>query len=141
MSMAREREEAQSKCGQLWRLFNDRKWDEARKLLSENFECYWPQSREHIAGPDNFIEVNRRYPGEHKIQLHNSMAEYDVWDKEWTVSTQVYIESKMPDGKEMKLYAISFFELDRDGQIKSATEYWGDTCEPPKWRKDLVERY
>jgi hypothetical protein len=41
----------------------------------------------------------------------------------------------------MKLYAVSFFELDRDGLIKSVTEYWGDTYEPPEWRKDLVERY
>lgn len=141
MSMKRESEEATSKCCQLWHLFNDRQWEKARALLSEDFEAYWPQTREHIVGPDNFIELNRRYPGTHKIQIHGSMCEYDQWDKEFTVSTQVFIESTMPDGKDLKIYAASFFEIDRDGFIKSATEYWGDTYDPPEWRKDLVQRY
>jgi hypothetical protein len=137
----REAESATKTCCELWRLFNAREWDKARKLLSNDFEAYWPQSREKIVGRNNFIELNRRYPGDHKIQILDSMCEYDEWDKEFAVSTQVYIESKMPDGKEMKLYAASFFELNLDGQIKSATEYWGDTYEPPDWRKDLVEWY
>lgn len=88
-------------CYELWRFFNAGEWEKARKLLSDDFEAFWPQSRERIIGPDNFIELNRRYPGEHKIQIVNSMCEYDQWDMEFAVSTQVYIESKMPDGKEM----------------------------------------
>lgn len=133
--------EAIKSCCDLWDFFNDGEWDKARKLLSEEFEAYWPQSREHIVGPDNFIELNRRYPGKHKIDVQNTTCEYDQWDKDFRISTQVYIESKMPDGKELKLYAISFFEVDRDGLIKSATEYWGDCYEPPEWRKHLVKRY
>ena len=139
--MRREAEAATKACCELWRFFNAREWDKARKLLSDDFEACWPQSREKIIGPDIFIELNRRYPGEHKIQILDSICEYDQRELECSVSTQVYIESKMPDGKEMKLYAASFFELNSDGQIKSATEYWADTYEPPDWRKDLVERY
>jgi hypothetical protein len=69
------------------------------------------------------------------------MAEYDQWDLEFAVSTQVYIESKMPDGKEMNLFAVSFFELTSEGLIKSATEYWADKYDAPEWRKELVQRY
>lgn len=136
-----KQDEAKSIVSEFWRHLNGKNWEEAREMLSEEFEAYWPQSREKIVGPDNFIELNRRYPGEHKIQIQNSHCEYDNWDHEYTVITQVSIESKMPDGKEMKLYGISFFELDWEGLIKGANEYWADTYNPPDWRKDLVERY
>ncbi len=116
-------------------------WDSARKLLSEDFEAHRPQSKEKIIGPVNFIELNRRYPGTHKIEILNVRNEYDRWDHVHHVVTEVYIESKMPDGKEMKLFAISFFEVNSDDLITSATEYWADTYEAPDWRKDLVERY
>ncbi len=126
---------------QLWHCFNEGKWDNARRLLSEEFEAYWPQSREKIVGPDNFIELNRRYPGTHKIKIQNHQYSYDKWDHVHHVTTTVYIESKMPDGKEMTLYAVSFFEINTENQIFSATEYWADTYDAPEWRKDLVENF
>jgi len=132
---------ATSTCCELWRHIEDRKWDNARRLLSEDFEAFWPQSRERIVGADNFIELNRCYPGEHKIEVLNFTCGYDQWDKEFTVSTQVHIESKAPDGKINKIYSVSFFELNLDGYIKGATEYWADIYDPPEWRKHLVETY
>jgi hypothetical protein len=124
----------------LWELFRERRWDEAKELLAEAFEAWWPQSREKIVGPDNFIEVNRTYPGTHKIRVEDVRRQYDRWDHVTHVTTVVYIESQMPDGKEMKLYATSFFEVNSDSLITSATEYWADTYEAPAWRKNLVER-
>lgn len=123
-----------------WRHFNDREWAKARELLHEDFEAYWPQSRELIKGPDNFIRLNREYPGTHKIQItHNSMHHLDRWDFIHHVATEVFIKSKMPDGKEQSVYGISFFEIDDEGLILRAREYWGDTYAAPEWRKHLVE--
>jgi hypothetical protein len=125
----------------LWHLFNERRWDETKELLSpDEFEAYWPQTKEKIVGRDNFIEVNRRYPGEHKIEFVDSHYVYDRWDHTYKVTTQVYIESKMPDGSEMKLYAVSIWDLDHEGVITGALECWADCSEPPVWRKDLAER-
>ena len=101
-------------------------------MLTDEFEAYWPQSREKMAGPEKFIEVNRRYPGEHNIQLQNSMVQWDQWDQEFRVSTTVLIESKMPDGKETKLYGISFFELDGENLIKRAVRVLGGLLQPAR---------
>ncbi len=125
----------------LWHLFGEQRWDDAKALLSEDFEAYWPQTRERIRGRDNFIEVNRRYPGTHKIDFQDSVYVYDRWEQTYKVTTEVYIESKMPDGAEMKLYAVSMWDLDSEGLITGAQEFWADCSEPPAWRKDLVERY
>lgn len=128
-------------CKKLWSYFNTSEWDEARKLLTDDFEAFWPQSREHITSPENFIEINRRYPGEHRIELQGAICESNSETKGYLITTHVYIESKMPDGKEMKLFATSFFGLTQDRLIKSATEYWADTYEAPEWRRDLVRKF
>lgn len=122
---------------QMWSHFNEKNWEAAQKLLSEDFEAYWPQSNERFVGPHNFIEVNRIYPGTHKIEVLDSHQSYDQWEHSHTVTTEVYIESKMPDGKEMKLFAISFFEV-VDGKITSLKEYFAETYSAPDWRKHLV---
>ncbi len=123
-----------------WNHFNNREWDLAESLLSEDFEAVWSQSREKIVGPKNFVEVNRTYPGTHKIEILNSRQNCESGERVCQVTTEVYIESKMPDGKEMKLFAISFFEVS-DDKILSIKEYWADTYPAPEWRNHLVERY
>ena len=90
----------------LWHCFNNQDWDGAKVLLSKDFIAYWPQSQEKIKGPENFIELNRRYPGQHKIEVLDHHFEHDRLDRIFKVVTRVFIESKMPDGKEMKLFAI-----------------------------------
>ena len=125
---------------ELWRYFNNREWDLAEKLLSDDFEAVWPQSREKIVGPKNFIEVNRSYPGTHRIEILDSRYSYDNWDHVHHVVTEVYIESTLPDSKELKLFAVSFFEI-RDEKIVSVKEYWADTYPAPNWRSHLVEKY
>lgn len=140
--MSKADDEITQAPSQLWHLFSQRKWDDAKELLHpDDFEAYWPQTREKIVGRDNFIELNRRYPGEHKIEFQDSQNTYDRWDHTYKVTTQVYIESRMPDGTEMKLYAISMWDVDSEGLITGAQEFWADCSEPPAWRKDLVERF
>lgn len=68
----------------------------------------------------------------------NQTSSYDVWNHTTTVITEVYIESRMPDGKEMKLFAISTFKI-VDEKIISLREYWADTYPAPEWRKQWVE--
>ena len=124
----------------LWKYFNNKEWDKARELLKVDFEAVWPQSREKIIGADNFIDLNRNYPGTHEIKVLNCDHTYDQWDKIDKVVTQVKIHSKMPDGKNLDLYAISFFNI-FDGKITNAVEYWADTYSAPKWREKYVEHY
>ena len=124
----------------LWRFFNETNWQEARKLLNDDFKADWPQPREQIIGPDNFIELNRTYPGTHQIKILNYQHSYDCWEQVDKVVTQVHIKSQMPDGKNLDLFAISFFKI-REGKIIEAVEYWADSYPAPEWRKKFVNYY
>lgn len=121
-----------------WNHIAKQEWDKARLLLDDAFVAYWPQSKEKFNGPDNFIAVNRDYPGNHKIQVLTSTDSYDSWEHKTIVTTEVYIESLMPDNKEMKLFAISIFEI-ADEKIIELREYWAETYPAPEWRRHLVE--
>ncbi len=133
---------AQDLVSRLWRHFNNQEWDQAKKLLSEDFEACWPQSNEKFTR-DNFIEVNRTYPGTHKIEVMNIHSEHDQWDHIDTVISEVFIKSKSPDGKESELFAMSIFEVEDDGEvlIRTAREYWAETYPAPEWRKHLSTPY
>jgi len=124
----------------LWRFINETNWQEAHKLLSDDFKADWPQSREKIIGPDNFIDLNRTYPGTHQIQILNHQHSYDNCDKLDQVVTQVHIKSQMPEGKNLDLFGISFFKI-RDEKIIEVVEYWADSYPAPEWRKKLVTYY
>lgn len=128
----------------LWEHFNNQDWESARKLLSDNFKAHWPQSKEIISGPDNFIDLNRNYPGIHKMEVFSVTAEHDKWDNSDTVITQVKINSQMPDGKSTDLFAVSFFTIKEDEEtedrkIENVLEYWAETYPVPSWRSGLYE--
>ena len=89
---------------------------------------------------DGFINVNRNYPGIHKIQVTNLNHDYDNWDHRSNVITQTHVKSEMPDGKKLEFYATSFFEVEEQ-KILSIVEYWAETYDAPDWRKQWVERY
>lgn len=122
----------------LWEHFNNREWDKARALLSDDFEAHWPQSREIIKGPENFIQINREYPGSGTIQVQDATHFHEPWEHTDCVTTQTKIDWKKPDGKEETVFAISFFEIQED-LIIGVTEYWAETYAAPEWRKHLVE--
>lgn len=115
---------------QFWYLFSEQKWDQAADLLHPDFVATWPQSRERIVGAKNFIDVNRYYPGNHKIDVIHA---FDVGDK---VMTTVWIEADTGQ----KTFANSIFDL-KDGKILKAEEYWAEPYAAPEWRKHWVEIY
>lgn len=112
-----------------WQLFSEQKWDVAAQLLHPSFQATWPQSREKMTAK-NFIEVNRNYPGNHKIQVVHA---FEVGDK---VLTTVWIEADTGQ----KTFANSIFEIQGDKILKSE-EYWAEPYSPPENRKQWVELY
>ncbi len=117
----------------LWKSFNLLRWDDTKKLLGKDFVGVWPQSGEKIAGAENFIAVNRNYPGKHKITVKNISTLGD------RVISEVFIKSVMPDGKRFSLFAVSFFKI-KGEKIVEAKEYWADTYPAPSWRKKWVKK-
>ena len=131
-------EQASQVVQEYWTHLAEKKWDTLKTLFSDEFEAYWPQSKELFKSADAFIEMNRTYPGTHKFEFYNSSHSYDQWDHRDHYISEVKITSEMPDGKTMNLYAVSNFEIE-DGLIVSMREYWADCFPPPEWRRNLVE--
>ena len=113
----------------LWRLFDERRFEEARALLADDFVADWPQTRERIVGPDNFIQLNRNYPGEWRCHLRDLVVAGD----------RAATEVEITDGKQV-VHAASFFTL-HGGKIARAREFFADPGEPPFDRGRWVERY
>lgn len=112
-----------------WGLFSAQKWDEAGKLLYSDFFAIWPQSKEKM-NAKNFIEANRNYPGNHKIEVIHAFA---IDDK---VLTTVWIEADTGQ----KTFANSIFDI-RDDKIVKVEEYWAEPYPAPESRRHWVEIY
>ena len=113
----------------LWRLFDERRFEEVRPLLADDFTADWPQTRERIPGPDNFIELNRAYPGAWRCHLRDIVA----------AGKRVVTEVEITDGVQV-VHAASFFTL-RAGKIVRAREFFADPSDPPFDRDRWTERY
>jgi hypothetical protein len=112
-----------------WQLFNDQKWDTAGELLHTNFQALWPQSREKMTAK-NFIEMNRHYPGYHKIEVIHA------FETGYKVLTTVWIEADTGQ----KTFANSIFDI-QDGKILKVEEYWAEPYPAPESRRQWVELY
>jgi hypothetical protein len=112
-----------------WNLFSEQRWEEAAGLLHGEFVATWPQSRERMRGAANFIDVNRHYPGNHKIEVIHA---FEIGNK---VLTTVWIEADTGQ----KTFANSIFEI-QDGKILKVEEYWAEPYAAPDWRKQWVEQ-
>ena len=114
---------------ELWRCFDERRFRDALPLLSENFEAHWPNTRERICGPENFIALNQNYPGSWRCTIRR-IDEY---------ADNVVTVTEISDGN-TSLFAVSFFVV-RNGQIVTAEEYFADNGSPPHDRSAFAERY
>lgn len=114
---------------ELWHFFDQRRFRDALPLLSEDFEAHWPNTRERIRGPENFIALNESYPGAWRctVQRIDECAE------------AVVTVTEISDG-ETSFVAVSFFEV-RCGRIVSAEEYFAENGPPPFDRSEFAERY
>ena len=114
----------------LWELFDERRWDEARELLAEDFVAVWPQSGERIEGPDDSLAIDRNFPGGlPAIRLRRAIGSGDLEVGE--------AELTYADGSVYQ--AVSIAEI-RDGKIYRQTGYFAQSFEPPQWRAQWVHR-
>ena len=112
----------------LWELFDQQRWDDARLLLADGFTCTLVDTGEVFPSPDAWIEFNRRYPGQWRIEILRTVAEGD----------QVVTETSITDA-DTEVRAASFWTV-VDGRIAAVTEYYVEpgTSAPPFDRSDLT---
>jgi ketosteroid isomerase-like protein len=111
----------------LWEAMEARDWETVGGLLADDFVCEWPVSRERFRGRDNFIAVNRNYPGEWHVRIARVIAEGE------RAATEVIAEIA---GKSD--VAVSFYEL-REGRIVREVDYWPEPYPAPAWREAWAE--
>ena len=114
---------------ELWRCFDEKRFRDALPLLSDDFEALWPNTRERIRGPGNFIDLNESYPGDWRCIIRRIEECADA----------VVTVTEISDGV-TSLFAVSFFEV-RHGRIARAEEYFAENGPPPFDRSAFAERY
>lgn len=114
-----------------WSLFSDQKWEESKSLLHSEFLAEWPQSRERFKGADAYVDMNREYPGTHRMEVLQLMSVAD------RVVSTVFIHAHDTG---QKTFATSWFDI-CDGKIAKLTEFWGAPYEAPESRNRWAERY
>lgn len=112
-----------------WAAMGKSRFDDLMPYLADGFVCEWPHTGERIVGRENFVEVQRIYPGTGSIAVERL-----VDDGAGQVATQCRVEW---DGA--VVFAVSFFTL-TGGQIAHLLEWWPEPYEPSAWRAHLVER-
>jgi len=120
-----------------WGFFAAGEFEKTSTLFAAASKVYWPCTGEVFNNHDNFIKVNRQYPGKHKITLEKMVSCAD------TVVTVVLVESVFDDHPAPLFFrATSFFKFAGD-RISEINEYWAEVIEPPEWRikSGLSERY
>lgn len=120
-------EESRRVVARLWTAMEERAWDEVAALLADDFVCDWPVSGERIRGRDNFVAINRAYPGEWSIVVRRIVADGDCAASEVAVRL---------DGRTD--VAVSFYAL-RGGKLVRVVEYWPEPYPAPAWRAAWVE--
>lgn len=111
-----------------WRAMQTNDFHHASELLSENYECYWPQSSELIRGRENFAAINSYYPA-------NGTWQFDILSIV-EEGKQVVTEVAITDGT-VHAVALTFHTVE-DGLITYQKEYWPDNYPAPEWRRQWV---
>jgi hypothetical protein len=109
-----------------WQAFDDADFDAAAKMMAPDAVASWPCTSEVFKGRDNFIAVQKHYPGRWRTAVEKVVVVAEV------VVTVVKVTPE--GGEKPSFHATSFFEFDHAGQIAAITEYWATDEEPPKWR-------
>lgn len=112
----------------LWDAIDRADLEDAGELLHDDYVLEWPQSRERVIGRENFVAVNKNYPGRWRIEVQKLVASGD------DVVTDVILS----DGEHTER-AVSFFQLS-GGKILREVDYWPEPYDAPEWREKWVER-
>ena len=113
----------------LWERMEARDWEGVAAQLHPDVVVDWPNTAERMRGRENYVAVQREYPGDWHVEV---LRIVDGGDQ---VASEVRVDH---DGKQF--YASSFFEL-ADGKIVGAIEYWsrGEPDPAPSWRAGWTE--
>lgn len=111
-----------------WKAIESNDFYKASEWLSEDFECFWPQSSELISGRLNYAEINTNYPADGTWRFHiNSII---------SESNNVVSDVDITDGS-VSARAITFHKVENE-LITRQTEYWPENYEAPEWRRQWV---
>ena len=112
-----------------WKAMESNDFHKGSEWLSEDFECYWPQSLELIIGRKNFAEINTNYPanGLWRFCVNSIVCE----------GNRVVTDVDVTDGT-VTARAITFHTVE-NGLITRQTEFWPDNYDAPEWRRQWVK--
>ena len=113
----------------LWGRFSRLEFEAVAELLHDEFVCEWMQSRERIRGRENYIALNKHYPGQWRIEIERLAI----------TPQQVISQIKLTNGDQLD-YAVSFFEF-KGGKIVKEVDFWASPYPAPDWRKQWVEYF
>jgi ketosteroid isomerase-like protein len=109
-----------------WQAFDVADFDAAAKLMIPDVVVMWPCTGEVFHGRDNFLAVQKHYPGRWRIAVGRVVVAPEV---------VVSVVKVTPEGGDKpSFHATSFFEL-AGGKIAAITEYWATDEDPPEWRR------
>ena len=114
-----------------WKKVSEQKWEEAEALFHENFAAEWPQSRERFRSGKAFIQMNREYPGTHRVEV------LEVLSVDSRTVTTVFINA---EDTGQKVFATSWFDFS-EGKILKLTEFWAEPYSAPESRKRWAEKH
>jgi ketosteroid isomerase-like protein len=110
-----------------WQAFDTADLDAAAKMMAPDAVVTWPCTNEVFRGRDNFIAVQKHYPGRWRIAVEKVVV---------AVESVITVVKVTPEGSSKpSFHATSFFEFDEAGQISAITEYWATDEDSPEWRK------
>lgn len=107
-----------------------RDWAAFAGLLAPDIVYDMPQSRERIAGRDEYVRFNQEYPGDWHLDVHRLVAEEG--------RAVAWIKARVGDEHQD---ACIWLDIDQAGQVTRVVDFWPDPYEPPAGREHLVERY
>lgn len=123
-----------------WALYQARRWNEARALLSPEAHCLWWATAERFEGAAAVVHVNAVYPEGWTIHLLelNRLESIDESGLHGVMPPTQRVHSLVRvDQDGQSFYANSFFSI-KAGRIQAIEEYWADTQAPPAWRSPEV---
>ena len=110
-----------------WAAFDAAAFDTAAGMMAPDAVVTWPCTGEIFRGRDNFIAVQRHYPGRWRIAVEKILIAAEC------VVSIVRVTAEASPGPSFR--ATSFFGCDESGRIAAITEYWSTDEEPPEWRR------
>ena len=108
-----------------WQCMHSNDFLAASEWLSDEFECFWPQSGERIKSGWDYAMINIHYPsfGPWSFEIESLLGDGE----------QVVSNVRISDGIQ-EARVISFSTV-KNGKICQLIEYWPESFPAAEWRK------